>query len=352
MSFTTRSIGSTGLAVPTLGFGGAPLGGLFNAVDELESAKTLTEAMDHGLNYADTAPFYGFGRSERRVGDILLGRDYVLSTKVGRLLTPGAAPNPAAMGWPDPLPFHPVYDYSYDGIMRSYEDSLQRLGLDRIDILYVHDIGTETHGTENSAHFSALAQGGYRALDELRSSGRVKAIGLGVNEAQVCKDALSIGDWDVFLLAGRYTLLEQDPLNDLLPACQENGVSIVVGGPFNSGILVGGNTWNYGTAPDHILNRVMQLSTVCRDFGISLPAAALQFPLGHNSVVSVIPGLRNRQELSDTLRWSTQIIPEEFWAALKNKELLHPDAPTPDNAPFTDGRTDVNRKSAPVTGAL
>lgn len=322
--------------VPTLGFGGAPLGGLFGAVDGSEAAETLTEAMDQGLRYVDTAPFYGFGRSERRVGDRLRGQDYVLSTKVGRLLAPGAAPDPAAMGWPDALPFHPIYDYSYDGIMRSFEDSLQRLGLERIDILYVHDIGAETHGADNCRHFKALAQGGYRALEELRSSGRVKAIGLGVNEAQVCLDALSIGDWDVFLLAGRYTLLEQAPVTDLLPACAERGVSIVVGGPFNSGILVGGGTWNYGAAPDHILTKVRQLSDVCQDFGIALAAAALQFPLGHDVVASVIPGLRDRHELSATLEWACQHIPGEFWTVLKDKDLLHPDAPVPATNPFAE----------------
>lgn len=335
MKLATRRIGKTELTVPTLGFGGAPLGGLFDMVDGVEAAKTLSEALTAGLNYVDTAPFYGFGRSERRVGDIVRGQDYVLSTKVGRLLAPGAAPDPAAMGWPDALPYHPIYDYSYDGIMRSFEDSLQRLGLDRIDILYVHDIGTETHGAENAQHFKALAQGGYRALDELRSAGRVKAIGLGVNEAEICMDALGIGDWDVFLLAGRYTLLEQDPVVDLLPACKASGVSIVVGGPFNSGILVGGDTWNYGAAPDHILTKVKKLSMACREFSISLPAAALQFPLGHDTVASVIPGLRNRQELSDTLQWSTEVIPSEFWMCLKEKGLLHPNAPTPDGSPFT-----------------
>lgn len=323
------------MTVPTLGFGGAPLGGLFDAVNGVEAAETLTEAMDQGLRYVDTAPFYGFGRSERRVGDRLRGRDYVLSTKVGRLLALGAAPDPAALGWPDALPFHPVYDYSYDGILRSFEDSLQRLGLERIDILYVHDIGTETHGADNEQHFKALAQGGYRALEELRSSGRVKAIGLGVNEAQVCLDALGIGDWDVFLLAGRYTLLEQAPVTDLLPACAARGVSIVVGGPFNSGILVGGGTWNYGAAPDHILTKVRQLSDVCQDFGIALAAAALQFPLGHDVVASVIPGLRDRHELAATLDWATWDIPDEFWAALKDKDLLHPDAPVPATNPFT-----------------
>jgi len=337
MDLTTRRVGKTKLMVPTLGFGGAPLGGLFGAVAGPEAAETLSEAMDQGLRYVDTAPFYGFGRSERRVGDRLRGRDYVLSTKVGRLLAHGAAPDPAAMGWPDALPFHPVYDYSYDGIIRSFEDSLQRLGLERIDILYVHDIGTETLGADNELHFKALAQGGYRALEELRSSGRVKAIGLGVNETQVCLDALGIGDWDVFLLAGRYTLLEQAPVTDLLPACTERGVSIVVGGPFNSGILVGGGTWNYGAAPDHILTKVRQLSDVCQDFDIALAAAALQFPLGHVTVASVIPGLRDRHELRATLDWATLDIPDEFWAALKDKDLLHPDAPVPASNPFTGG---------------
>lgn len=335
MTFATRRIGATDLNVSTLGFGGAPLGGLFDAVDGAEAAEALTNALNHGLKYVDTAPFYGFGRSERRVGDILRGQNYVLSTKVGRLLAPGAAAAPASMGWPDALPFHPVFDYSYDGIMRSFEDSQQRLGLDHIDILYVHDIDAETHGAEHEFHFKTLAESGYQALDELRSAGHVKAIGLGVNEAQICRDALEIGDWDVFLLAGRYTLLEQDPVIDLLPACQERGVSIVVGGPFNSGILVGGETWNYGTAPDHIRNRVKQLSAVCQDFNIPLPAAALQFPLGHDVVSSVIPGLRNQRELSDTLLWSQQFIPDEFWAMLKNNNLLHPDAPTPNSHPFT-----------------
>ena len=248
-------------------------------------------------------------------------------------------PAPAAEGWPDALPFHPVFDYSYDGIIRSFEDSLQRLGLDRIDILYVHDIGESTHGAENARHFRDLETSGYRALDELRAEGRIKAIGIGVNESAACIDALRIGEWDVFLLAGRYTLLEQDPLADLLPACVEARTSIVIGGPFNSGILVGGTTWNYGLAPDHVVNKVRQLSRVCEDYNVPLPAAALQFPLGHDIVASVIPGLRNRQELADTLSWVAYDIPEEFWAALKEKELLHTDAPTPSGAPFYEDMT-------------
>jgi D-threo-aldose 1-dehydrogenase len=203
-----------------------------------------------GVRYIDTAPFYGFGRAERCVGDAMRDiprDDWVLSTKVGRLLRPRLASMQ-----PDnrPMPFDPVYNYSYDGIMRSFEDSLQRLGLTRIDILFVHDIGARTHGRE--AHpglMRTLQESGYRALDSLRSAGVIKAIGIGVNEREVLLEALEWGAWDVFLLAGRYTLLEQEPLDDLLPKCGPAGVSIIVGAPLNSGILAGRETWNYAAAP-------------------------------------------------------------------------------------------------------
>lgn len=336
MTFSHRKIGTTDLSVPTLGFGAAPLGGLFAKVDKSEGEDALRSALDSGMTYVDTAPFYGFGKSERRVGDLLRSRPYCLSTKVGRLLAPGALEDPGAMGWPDALPFHPVFDYTYDGVMRSFEDSLQRLGLERIDILYVHDIGTETHGADNARHFKDLTEGGYKALEDLRSAGLVKAVGLGVNESAVCMDALEIGDWDVFLLAGRYTLLEQDPLTDLLPACQKANTSIVIGGPFNSGILVGGTTWNYGAAPDHILNRVKRINEICQSFDVPLAAAALQFPLGHDTVASVIPGLRNQDELSASLAWAHTVIPAGLWEALKQADLLHPDAPVPTGNPYTE----------------
>ena len=335
MAFSTRQIGKTNLNIPTLGFGGAPLGGLLDAVDAVDSMATLRAATQAGMRYVDTAPFHGFGLSERRVGDVIRGGSYVLSTKVGRLLVPGAAENPAAMGWPEALPFHPVYDYSYDGIMRSFEQSLQRLGLDRIDILYVHDIGEVTHGAQNATHFKALAESGYRALDSLRQSGQISAIGLGVNETAVCMEALEIGDWDAFLLAGRYTLLEQHALTDLLPACAARDVSIVVGGPYNSGILVGGDTWNYGAAPQDVVDRVQQLKATCRDFDVALPAAALQFPMGHPSVASIIPGLRTPEELRQTLDWANAAIPAAFWDQLKDQDLLHPEAPVPATRPFS-----------------
>ena len=334
MTFPTRRVGKTSLQVPVLGFGTAPLGGMFEAVDGAEGAKTLHAALEHGMNYVDTAPYYGFGLSERRVGDALRGKSYLLSTKVGRLLVPGSTPEAAAMGWPDPLPFTPVFDYSYDAILRSFDDSLQRLGLDRVDILYAHDIGRVTHGTDNDRHFRDLAEGGYRALDTLRQSGRVTAIGLGVNEAEVCRDALSIGDWDVFLLAGRYTLLEQEPLDHLIPECRARDVSLVIGGPFNSGIMVGGDTWNYETAPGDVRTRVQQLAEVCAAHDVPLAAAALQFPLAHPSVASVIPGLRTRKELADTLDWARLDIPPALWTTLKQRGLLHPDAPTPTTSPY------------------
>ncbi|TQV65741.1 aldo/keto reductase [Aliiroseovarius halocynthiae] len=308
------------------------------ANDTTETQAMLPEVLAAGYRYVDTAPFYGFGKSERMIGDLLRGRDYVLSTKVGRLLKPGLPADPAAMGWPDPLPFHPVFDYSYDAIMRSFEDSQQRLGLDKIDILFVHDIGEMTHGADDNAHhFATLRDSGYRALDELRSAGNIKAIGLGVNEVQVCRDALTIGDWDVFLLAGRYTLLEQAPLDDLFPECAAAGTQIIVGGPYNSGILVGGTTWNYGDAPEQVITRVSALRACADRHNVPLPAAALQFPLAHPLVVSIIPGLRSRAELTQTLDWVATDIPAAFWHDLRAEGLLHPKAPIPTQNPYKRG---------------
>lgn len=324
-----RRVGRTGLMIDVLGLGGAPLGGNFVDLERGQAAELIQAAKSAGIGYFDTAPWYGFGRSERVMGDLLRGTDYVLSDKVGRLLAPGAVENPAKFGMVDPLPFHVVYDYGYDGIMRAYEDSLQRLGLDRIDILLVHDIGKFQHGDENTRHFGDLAKGGYRAMDELRAAGQVKAIGLGVNENQVCMDALGIGDWDVFLLAGRYTLLEQTPLGSLFPACRAAGTSIICGGPFNSGILVGRDMWNYSKAPGNIVKKARALSAAADEHGIPLPAAALQFPLANDLVTSVIPGPRDAGELRQILGWFETPIPGEFWATLKARGLLEEDAPVP-----------------------
>ena len=324
-----RQIGRTGHMIDTLGLGGAPLGGNFADLDYVQAAKLIKAAKDAGIGYFDTAPWYGFGRSERVMGDMLRGSEYVLSDKVGRLLMPGAVSNPMDYGMVDPLPFHVVYDYGYDGVMRSFEDSLHRLGLDRIDILLAHDIGTFQHGDENNRHFNDLAKGGYRAMDELRRDGRVKAIGLGVNENEVCMDALGIGEWDVFLLAGRYTLLEQTPLDSLFPACRASGTTIICGGPFNSGVLVGREMWNYDKAPAAIIDKARALGEVADEFSVPLPAAALQFPLFNDIVSSVIPGPRDAGELEQILDWFQTPIPESFWAELKSQNLVEEAAPVP-----------------------
>ncbi len=324
-----RQVGRTQLEIDVLGLGGAPLGGNFVDLGYAQAEELIRAAQAAGIGYFDTAPWYGFGRSERVMGDVLRGGDYVLSDKVGRLLRPGAVDNPGDFGMVDPLPFHVVYDYGYDGIMRAYEDNLQRLGLERIDILLAHDIGAFQHGDENERHFRDLAEGGYRAMDELRAAGLIKAIGLGVNENQVCLDALGIGDWDVFLLAGRYTLLEQTALQALFPACREAGTSIICGGPFNSGILVGREMWNYAKAPAEVVEKARTLGDVADAFGVPLAAAALQFPLGDDIVTSVIPGPRDAGELAQILDWFETPIPAEFWTTLKTKGLVDESASVP-----------------------
>jgi len=331
-TFEKRRVGQTALEVTTLGLGGASLAGIFSAVPAEQARATVAHALDAGINYLDTAPQYGFGRSEHLVGDVLRERrgDAVLSTKVGRLLRPFETERSAPHSWVDPLPFDQVYDYSYDGIMRSFEDSLQRLGVDRVDILYVHDIGTMTHGVEaNRPLWQQLVSGGYRALRELRDGGTVKAIGLGVNEWEILMDAFALGDWDVFLLAGRYTLLEQTSLTPFMTTCVERGASVVVGGPFNSGILVGGPTFNYGKAPDEIVAKVRAIEAVCQDFGVPLPAAALQFPLTHPAVCNVLPGPRSPAELDGILEWWDISIPSELWNTLAAKGLLASGTPIP-----------------------
>jgi D-threo-aldose 1-dehydrogenase len=328
--FEKRRIGGTSLEVTVLGLGCATLGGSRVPVTRQEAEAIVLAAWAAGVRYIDTAPYYGFGQAERCVGDAMrwVPRDeWALSTKVGRLLRPCQTTDETQR---HPLPFEAVYDYSHDGIMRSFEDSLQRLGLARIDILYVHDIGEMQHGGE--AHprlMRTLRESGYRALAELRSAGVVRAIGIGVNERKVLLEALEWGDWDVFLLAGRYTLLEQAPLDDLLPKCLTAGTSIVVGGPLNSGILAGRDTWNYTTAPPEIVTRVNTIKAVCDTHRVPLAAAALQFPLAHPAVAAIIPGPRNVEEFHANLKLLQHPIPAQLWTDLRDAGVLHPKAPTP-----------------------
>ncbi|MCB1688344.1 MAG: aldo/keto reductase [Halioglobus sp.] len=332
-AISSRQLGNT--PVSEIGFGAAPLGNLYHAISNDQAAATVESAWAAGIRLFDTAPHYGQGLSERRLGDALREKprdDYLLSTKVGRLLVPAGHAD-ERHGFRSPMPFDFCYDYSYDGIMRSYEDSLQRLGLDRIDILLVHDSGTGPHGADNTAHFKTLLDSGYRALHQLRDSGQVKAIGLGVNEYQICEQALHYGDYDCFLLAGRYTLLEQESLQHFLPLCLQRGTSLLIGGAYNSGILATGTRteqvahYNYAPAPPDILARVARIEAVCDNYGVTLAAAALQFPLAHPAVSSVIPGLNAPAQVQRTVVLLSEVIPVEFWEALMAQGLLHTDAP-------------------------
>jgi D-threo-aldose 1-dehydrogenase len=331
-----RNLGKTTLRVTEIGFGGAPLGNLFAVVTDPDAQASLAASWDNGCRFFDTAPYYGYGLSERRVGDALRQRKrdtYVLSTKVGRLIRPGAHLRGAGTDFHTPMPFYAQFDYGYDATMRSIEDSLQRLGLDRIDVALIHDIGREQHGDQHVKFMRDAMEGGYRALAELKKSGQIGAIGLGVNEVAVCEEAMGHGDFDCFLLAGRYTLLEQGALDRFFPACQKKNISIIVGGPFNSGLLarVGqpDATYNYGAVPAEIAKRAAALHEVCARHNVPLPAAAIQFPLAHPVVAAIIPGARNAAEVASHWQWARLKIPAALWDDLRQSGLLHAQAPAP-----------------------
>jgi len=289
--------------------------------------------MARGVSYFDTAPQYGLGRGEHFVGDALRyhREGTVLSTKVGGLLTPvlSDADRKRPHNWAQPFPFEISYDYSYDAILRSWQDSLQRLGLASVDILYIHDIGTMTHGAEAAAKWQQLTTGGgYRALQELKANGAIKAIGIGVNEFEVLEDALALGDWDIFLLAGRYTLLDQTSL-DFLETCRRRGVSVIAAAPFNGGALMGNGTWNYAKAPAAIVDRVRRLEAFCTAHDVPLGAAALQFPMAHPAVSTMLPGPRSPDEVDGLLDWWQVEIPPAFWNELAESGLLKAGTPLP-----------------------
>ncbi|MDP9138956.1 MAG: aldo/keto reductase [Pseudomonadota bacterium] len=325
------------IGITQLGFGTAPFGNLYHAVSEKQAEATLEAAWAAGIRYYDTAPLYGLGLAETRLNHFLRGKprqSYVVSTKVGRLLRVCPPAERTGIGKFFDTPCRSeVYDYGYDGVMRSLEHSLERLGLDQVEILFVHDIDVFNHRTlpARDAHVETFMQGGYRALVKLRDAGVIKAFGAGINEWEVAETLARRGDFDIFLLAGRYTLLEQEALASFLPLCVSRGIGIVLGGPFNSGILasgpVPGANYNYEPAPPAILDRVAAIQRVCEAHGTVLVEAALRFPLLHSAVVSVIPGASSPEEVAGNQRALTKAIPAKLWQELKAQGLLRSDAP-------------------------
>lgn len=315
MSIQTRHLTRSGLPLSVLGLGCATLVADPAPAAISDARQVLANAQEAGISYFDTAPLYGKGLSERLVGDALRGAaGRVLSTKVGRILEPDSSA-------PSHMPFCVAFDYSYDGIMRSVEHSFQRLGLSKIDIAYAHDLGRHTHGDDAGAQYKKFFEGGgYRALDTLRRSGDIAAIGLGVNEVQVCQDAMNDGEFDLFLLAGRYTLLERTGALSFFEDCAAAGTDIVIGGPFNSGLLVGGSTYNYLAIPEEIGKRHGALVEYCAHHKVEIGAAALQFPLRHRGVKSVVPGPKTPAELSQILNWMDAEISQSFWDNLSDLE--------------------------------
>ena len=315
----TREIGATGLRVTTLGIGGAPLGNDVADDEEDVAIDAVQRAYEAGIRYFDMAPIYGLGRAERRIGRALAGiprEQFVISTKVGRLLEPSGSSESSEPGV--------VFDWSRDGVMRSLDESLQRLGMDRIDIALLH-------GPQD--HYEAAIGEAYPALADLRSQGVITAIGAGMNEWEMPARFAREADFDCFLVAGRYTLLDQSALAEFLPLCQEKGISVILGGPYNSGILASDlspdATYQYAKAPSEILHRARRIKSVCDLYGVPLNAAALQFGLAHPAVASTIPGVRRSSEVESNVRAASHSVPKALWEDLKNQGLLDESAPTP-----------------------
>lgn len=336
----TRLLPRAGLQVPTLGFGAAALGNLYTAVDDAVAHEAVEEALRRGIRYFDTAPYYGYGLSERRLGDALASTpaDILISTKVGRLIVPTAAGAAAPDDGFAVSGCRAVFDYSRDGVLRSFESSLKRLRRGWVDILLLHDVGRETHGVQHEAMLHQALEEALPAMQYLKSSGACRAIGIGVNEAAACLEILPRFDLDCILLAGRYTLLEphaeaDSPVGAVLSEAQRRGVGILVGGPFNSGLLAGarepGSTYNYRPAEAGMLERARRIYALCAEAHVEVGAAALQFPLAHPAVASVIAGMRSPEEVSSALARLSAALPRSLWERLRHAGLLAPGTPTP-----------------------
>lgn len=334
----TSEIGKTDITVTQLGFGGAPLGELFERVTSKQATKTLETAWESGIRYYDTAPFYGHGKSEHRTGHFLqdMPRDeFALSTKVGRVLTPAKGDNFTSEFWEHPLPFDFYYDYSYDGIMRSYEQSLQRLGMNRVDMLMIHDLDIWFNEKEDRvrAWLSQLFTSGWRALEELKSTGAIRGIGAGINEIGMIPRFADYVNLDCCIVAMPYNLLDQETLDSEFPMCEEAGIGIIVGAPFASGILATGANedavYKYAPATPDVLDRTSKIQATCERHGVTLISTALQFPLHHPVVDAIIPGAFMPDHVRSNAEKSVQDIPPDLWAELKQEGLIRADSPTP-----------------------
>lgn len=333
-----RRLGHTALHVTQFGFGTAPLAGWRTAIPELDAIATIDAAYQAGIRLFDSSPYYGYGRSELRMGAALRDRprdDIIVSTKIGRWMTPVARGVNVEGMRKGGLNHFPTFDYSYDGVHRSLEQSLLRLGMDRVDIVLVHDVDfwTTQDRIVLEERFAEVMNGAFRALVDLRAQGVIGAIGVGLNEAEMSARFVRAGDFDCVLLAGRYTLLEQRALDDFLPLCVQRNVGVILGGPLNSGVLATGARqgakYDYNDAPAWVMNRVSRIEDVCARHGVPLAAAALQFPLAHPAVAAVIPGAVSQQELQSNLAMMRHPIPSALWEELRILGLIDVRAPTP-----------------------
>ena len=329
-----RTLARGGVPFSSIGFGAAPIGNLFSAVEDEVAQAALLSAWQGGVSYFDTAPYYGYGLSERRVGRFLSqlrAPALTISTKVGRLIGPGPAGAPvtgeyAASG-------AAVFDYSRDGIRRSFESSLERLGRERVDILLLHDVGAATHGARHAEMFKMALDQALPAMAQLKADGACRAIGIGVNEETVCLEVMRHFDLDCILLAGRYSLLDHASLHGVMAEAQRRGVGLIIGGPYNSGLLAGksapGATYDYRPADAEVLRRARRLYALCAELGVDVGAAALQFPLAHPAVVTVVVGLRSAAEVRQALERIATPIASSVWQALRAAGFILAEAPTP-----------------------
>jgi D-threo-aldose 1-dehydrogenase len=329
-SLPAGQLGRSGVEITRLGLGSAPLGGLFAAVSDADAEATIARAWALGIRFFDTAPLYGFGLAERRLGAFLRTQprdSFVLSTKVGRLLRhPGGGDPPPDPAYKDTPPERPVFDFSYDGVMRSVDESLVRLGLDRADILLIHD---------PDDHHDAAIDGAFRALDRLRRDGTVRAIGAGMNQHQMLARFATETPFDCFLLAGRYSLLDQSGLADLMPICQAHGIGLILGGVYNSGILANptpGATFDYKTADAMRIERAQRLDTLCRQHGTELKAAAIRFSLAHPAVSGIVLGARSAREVEENVAMAHLDVPATLWEGVRREQLIDRLAPVPGDA--------------------